>query len=213
MANFKLEEINIYHIVHLDRLASIINDGYLWSCSQVQQQQLTGSNIGMDKIKQRRSTIKLTSYPNLAVGECVPFYFCPRSVMLYLFHKNNHTEIDYHGGQQPILHLVANLQKVLSWAEQHNKNWVFTTSNAGSFYFDDYNSLQYLDKIDWQAVTTNSWQACQDKKQAEFLIENKFPWQLIDVIGVYAEPQLQQVQQLLAEAKQPTLQIKRNWYY
>ena len=199
--------------MHLDRLASIINDGYLWSCSQVQQSQLAGSNIGMDKIKQRRLTTKLTSYPNLTVGECVPFYFCSRSVMLYLFYKNNHVELGYHDGQQPIVHLVANLQKVVSWAEQYNKNWVFTTSNAGSFYFDDYNSLQYLDKIDWQAVTTRVWRACQDKKQAEFLVENKFPWQLIDFIGVYAESQLQQVQQLLTETKQPTLQIKQNWYY
>ena len=50
----------------------------------------------------------------------MPFYFCPRSVMLYLIHKANHPELDYHGGQGAILHLESDLNTVIAWA--NNKN-------------------------------------------------------------------------------------------
>lgn len=44
----------IYHIVHVDRLPSIISDGNLWCDAQIAAQAPTGTTIGMGKIKQRR---------------------------------------------------------------------------------------------------------------------------------------------------------------
>lgn len=56
----------IYHIVHVDRLASIIAAGGLLSDSQAAMQNVEGTTIGMGKIKQRRLTeLALTSHPNL----------------------------------------------------------------------------------------------------------------------------------------------------
>ena len=72
----------IYHIVHLDRLKSIIADNYLWCDAEILKRQLPGTTIGMNNIKQRRLTTHLRSHSDLCVGDCVPFYFCPRSVML-----------------------------------------------------------------------------------------------------------------------------------
>lgn len=89
----------IYHILHVDRLPSVIADAYLWSDAEISRHSPGGSTIGMAKIKQRRLNKALSSYPDLHVGECVPFYFCPRSVMLYMLHMNNHAEITYRGGQ------------------------------------------------------------------------------------------------------------------
>ena len=81
----------IYHIVHVDRLPSIIADGFLWCDAEVAQRAVTnpgmGTTIGMNSIKERRLTeLNLGRHPDLHVGQCVPFYFCPRSVMLYLIH-------------------------------------------------------------------------------------------------------------------------------
>ncbi len=46
-----------------------------------------GTTIGMSSIKRRRSIERtLNSHPDLHVGDCVPFYFRPRSVMLFLLH-------------------------------------------------------------------------------------------------------------------------------
>ena len=44
----------IYHITHLDRLASIIADGYLWCDAEVERRAPPSTTIGMNKIKARR---------------------------------------------------------------------------------------------------------------------------------------------------------------
>lgn len=48
--------------------------------------------IGLSSIKQRLLTSTFTSLP-LHVGQGVPFYFCRRSIMLYLIYKGNHPEL------------------------------------------------------------------------------------------------------------------------
>ncbi len=65
----------IYHIVHIDKLSSIINSGAFLSDSEViAKGGLGGTTIGMNSIKQRRLTeLTLSTYPDLFVGECVPF--------------------------------------------------------------------------------------------------------------------------------------------
>ena len=88
----------VYHIVHVDRLASIAADDTLWSDAVLQGRGQPGTTIGMSTIKQRRLTNPVKCCPGLNVGGCVPFYFCPRSVMLYLIDKANHPELDYRGG-------------------------------------------------------------------------------------------------------------------
>ena len=120
----------IYHIVHVDRLSSIIADGFLWCYAEVVRREPAGTTIGMRSIKQRRMDLYLSSHPDLHVGDCVPFYFCPRSIMLYLIHQRNHPDLDYRGGQEPILHLEADLHAVVAWADAQSVRWAFTLSNA-----------------------------------------------------------------------------------
>ena len=55
----------------------------------------------MHGIKQRRLRLRLNSYVNLCIGDCVSFYFCPRSVMLYVIRQANHPELAYREGQGP----------------------------------------------------------------------------------------------------------------
>lgn len=204
----------IYHIVHVDRIPSIILDNFLWCDAEAQQRKSKGTTIGMDTIKERRLKTSFSSYPKLNVGECVPFYFCPRSVMLYMFHKNNHQDITYHGGQELIVHLVADLQTVAQWADKNNQRWVFTDSNAGSSYFNDFATMNQLNEVNWDAVRTNDWSECRDNKQAEFLIEKKVPWELIECIGVFSVTQEHLVNQaLLSAAYRPSVQAQPNWYY
>jgi len=51
------------------------------------------------------------------VGQYVPFYFCPRSVMLYVLHRGNHPSLEYRGGQTPLVHLEADLLSVVCLGE------------------------------------------------------------------------------------------------
>ena len=205
----------IYHIVHVDRLPSILADGGLWCDAEAVQRSASGTIIGMSKIKQRRlHELKLNSHPDLHVGDCVPFYFCPRSVMLYLIFRANHPELDYRGGQGPIIHLEADLRETVAWAEEHGQRWAFTPSNASAYYVDDFCDLVQLDQIDWNAVRAQRWNQHREKKQAEFLIERWFPWTLISRIGVSAHEVYRQVcMALTGAAHTPPVEIRSEWYY
>ncbi len=215
------EQPKIYHIVHVDRLASILGDGCLWSDAETQRRTCGGTTIGMSHIKRRRlEENALASHLLLMVGDCVPFYFCPRSVMLYLLHCNDHEDLAYHGGQEPIIHLEADLHDTVKWAESHGKRWAFTLSNAGSRYFEDRASLKELGEINWSAVQAIRWagngidRSIKEGKQAEFLLEEKFPWTLVERIGVHSTPIYQQVANgLSGQHHRPRLEVLKDWYY
>lgn len=205
----------IYHIVHVDKLPSILTDGCLFSDSLMAERRDAGTTVGMNHIKQRRLTKALTSHPDLTVGGCVPFYFCPRSVMLFLLHKGNHPDLAYRGGQTPMIHLEADMHEAVCWAQQAGKRWAFTTQNAGSAYFDDYSDLGHLEKIDWTAVSARDWVNNKEAKQAEFLVEECFDWTLFTRIGVYNNQIRHRVSQLLeGQQHQPLIEEKpQDWYY
>lgn len=207
--------IKIYHIVHVDRLPSIVATGGLLSDAMVQAQALVGTMIGMNNIKQRRLTeLQLASHPGLFVGACVPFYFCPRSVMLYLIHRRN-PELTYQNGQEPIIHLQADLRTVVEWANAQPARWAFTLSNAGSYFFEDRSDLARLGEINWPAVQATDWRGgLKEGKQAEFLLEQQFPWHLVERIGVTNRPIYQQVVNALpARGHRPQVEIRPDWYY
>ncbi len=73
--------------------------------SKIAHQTPDGTIIGMSAIKKRRlNELTLNCYPNLHVGDCVPFYFCSRSIMLYLIHMKN-AELIYQGKQIKIINV------------------------------------------------------------------------------------------------------------
>ena len=215
-------EPKIYHIVHVDRLPSaIIKDGALLCDAEIMRRGSPGTTIGLNSIKQRRlKELTLSSHPNLHVGDCVPFYFCPRSVMLYVIHRGTNPELKYRDGQGPILHLEADLRRTVRWADDNHQRWAFTSSNAGAYYFDGYSDLSELQKIDWDAVQAHWWSGpaikatVQDRKQAEFLIEHSFSWNLVSRIGVRSSRIARKVLRTIeVSSHRPSVEIKPGWYY
>lgn len=204
----------IYHICHVDRLSSILSCNGLFSDAKVLELALPGTVVGMSNIKQRRLTeLRLDSHPTLFVGQCVPFYFCPRSVMLYLIHRRN-AELEYQGGQAQIVHLEADLRETVAWANANNRRWAFSLSNAGSCYFEDRADLAKLNEIDWDAVQARMWNQCKEAKQSEFLLEESFPWGLVRRIGVSNNNVYGQVLNTLQQQEhKPTVEVKTDWYY
>ena len=220
------EQPKIYHILHVDRLASIAEDGFLWSDAQILKRQTGGTIIGMSRIKERRlNELSLRSHPDLRVGNCAPFYFCPRAVMLYLIHCKNE-ELAYKGGQGQIVHLEADLHTALDWATQNSKRWAFTLSNAGAYYFEDHSKVEMLGMINWEAVQARKWSgngvsaSVKEGKQAEFLVERGFPWHLIERIG-YLNKSISPTCEVLASitdalkgaAHRPVVEKCNDWYY
>lgn len=205
----------IYHIVHVDRLPSIVAEGGLLCDAAIAERRPVGTTIGMNDIKRRRmNELRLSSHRDLYVGACVPFYFCPRSVMLYVISQANHPQLSYRGGQDPIVHLEADLRATVAWAEEQDLRWAFTLSNAGARYFEDRSDLGQLDEIDWDAVEATDWRGCKEGKQAEFLIEQRFPWELVSRISVRSQRVCYRTEAVLeAAAHRPPVEIRPAWYY
>ena len=109
---------------------------------------------------------------------------------------------------------MSSLTEVVQWADANEKRWVFTSSNAGSYYFNDYNSLENIDMIKWDAVKAKYWSECREEKQAEFLIEDQFPWGLVENIGVIAADYSTKVETILrGVGHRPDVVVKPEWYY
>lgn len=207
----------IYHITHLDNLPSLASCGCLWSDAEMLRQEVGKTAIGMPEIKRRRlEKIEVECHAGTKVGEYVPFYFCPRSVMLIKYYYNNDPNLPHREGQRPIVHLEADLQEVVQWADAQSRKWAFSTSNAGAFYPDFYRCWNDLSHINWQAVAATDFRdpQTQNEKQAEFLLYESFPWQMFKVIGVKDNEIKDRVERkLLLFAHFPDVRVLPQWYY
>lgn len=206
----------LYHITHVDNLSSIVRDGGLLPDAALIARGGVVATIGMSSIKQRRLTLPVSCHPGDHVGDSVPFYFCPRSIMLYLIYRRNHPELTYQGGQEPIVHLEADLHAVVAWAEANQRRWCFTLSNAGAYYVEFRADLGRLDEIDWDAVAATDFRprTVKERKQAEFLLHGFFPWTLVDRIGACSSTIGAAVTAALPrDGHRPRVDVLPGWYY
>ena len=206
----------IYHILHVDRLASVVAAGHLYSDAEVRRRRLTGTTVGMQELKDNRLALPVSCHPGTLVGEYVPFYFCSRSIMLYLLHKGNHPNLAYRGGQGPIITLEADLRTVVARAVAGGRQWAFSLGNAATRYQEFRASLADLDAINWAHVAATQWNDpdVKEAKQAEFLLHTSFPWSLVSRIGVLSAPMQVKVAKLLeTAAHRPPVHVRREWYY
>ena len=142
------------------------------------------------------------------VGEFVPFYFCPRSVMLYTVNRGNTGRPA--GCQSSIVHLVSTVEVGISLGRQ----WAISDGNAGAAHTTFSANANSLDELDWPSIEANSWGGKTHQKAAEFLLADFFPWNSILWIGCHNDEVKAEMSNLLARhAHQPQVKTKPNWYY
>ena len=210
-----LDSIYIYHITHIRNLPDIIESGCLFS-QKIMAERADSMVVGMAEVKQRRALRPVDCYPGTMVAEYVPFYFCPRSVMLYILYRGNHPGITYKEGQEQIIHLRAPLRRAIEWANAEGRKWCFSLSNATAWYTEFKNSVEDLDSIKWNAVDSSDFRNDEIKegKQAEFLVHKQFAFGLFDCIGVYSSSIGDQVEHYLDGLEErPVTVVHKEWYY
>lgn len=206
----------IYHITHMKNLPSIVADARLLADSAIQSRGGPSVSVGISKIKRGRMDRELRCNPGTFVGDYVPFYFCPRSIMLCVIYYRNHPELSYRGGQEQIVHLEADVHEVVAWAAANGKKWAFTLSGAVSRYFESRNQLTDLGEINWKAVAARDFRDpdIKEGKQAEFLVHEEFPWDLIRRIGVHSQSVQRYVERAIrATSHQPPVEVLPDWYF
>ena len=128
----------IFHITHCRNLERIVESGCLW-CDQ--QAAIRGANpvgIAHSHIKERRARRIVPLAAGGKLADYVPFYFAPRSPMLFAIYKGNVQE--YTEGQDEIIYLVSTFEIAASLGVP----WCFTDGHAEiaySEYFDNVESL------------------------------------------------------------------------
>lgn len=144
----------------------------------------------------------------------VPFYFGPRSPMLLQL-KTGQVE-GYNEGQEPLIYLVSTAQAV----QRQGLRFVFSDGHGIAAFTEWFDSLDDLDKVDWSTVYARYWSDTfedmdkQRRKQAEFLIYQSCPLDIIDTIGVLSAAVKRRVQNILSEyGIDIQVQGKPDWYY
>jgi hypothetical protein len=205
----------IYHITHLSNLQSIVQLGELRPNSTMNTQvrpELV--DIGMAAIKIRRASLPVTCFPGDRVGQYVPFYFCPRSPMLFVIRCQNNSDLSYNGGQEPIVHLEADLNQVVEWARLNHRRWAFSLSNAGAVYSEFRSTHEALDELKWDAIQARDFRSVKEHKQAEFLVKTDFPWFLIERVGVLSKEAVGKVREIVGNSSiVPGIQVMPDWYF
>lgn len=201
------EDILIYHITDLANLAGIV--ARVGLRSDVAMAAGNPEVIGYGHIKERRATeIRVDCCDNRFVGEFVPFYFCPRSPMLYTVNKGNTGRPV--GCQRTIIHLVSRVGTAL----QTGKDWAISDGNAGAFHTSFYRDLKELKNLDWKSIRATSWQGMTHQKSAEFLVADFFPWPAFHAIGCHNLEVAAQVAAILDPSPhRPVVSVEPTWYY
>jgi hypothetical protein len=201
------EQVLIYHITDVANLPAIIAENGL--CSDAAMVKRNPEIIGYDHIKKRRlKEIPVPCCEWRRVGEFVPFYFCPRSPMLFTINKGNTGRPV--GCQSSILHLVSTMAAGIATG----KAWAVSSGNAGAFHTTFSPKLDALESLDWAAIRATQWHGMQHQKSAEFLVADFFPWAAILEIGCANSGTADKARSILAGAvHQPIVTIKTNWYY
>ena len=210
------ENPKIYHITPIDALENIAQIGFLFSSAIVDTLDIDNTTIGISNIKEDRKLLPVHCHYGTYVGDYVPFYFCPRSVMLYIIYRGNHPNLSYKGGQEPIVHLEFDLYQVIDWADADGRRWAFSLSNAAARYTQFRANRNQFHEINWTAVAANYWRPreIREAKQAEFLVYQWLPWHLVSRIGVIS-PQIgsQVIRAINAAAHKPRVEVIPSWYY
>ena len=201
------DQVLIYHITEVENLPGILAGGGLRSDAAMAQH--NPAVIGYEHIKQRRMTeIRVDCCGGRFVGQFVPFYFCPRSPMLYTVNLGKTGRAP--GCQRSIIHLVSTLSTGIS----QNRPWAISDGNAGAFHAAFSTNLAALAGLDWAAIRATQWQSRTHQKSAEFLLADFFDWSGFFAVGCQNEATAQQVQNMLMQTvHRPTVKIEPDWYY
>ncbi|MFI5835007.1 DUF4433 domain-containing protein [Micromonospora sp. NPDC051300] len=206
------------HFTHIDNLPAILAARRLLSDATVAGRLVT--NVGAVDIKASRRQRLVPCPPGGVVADYVPFYFAPRSPMMYRIaceHRDGRAD-RYPGGDDPLVYLVSTTARVhdagLAWvASDGNCAAAVTRFTAVA---DD-----LADLVDWSLMRERIWRDTSEdpdrrrRRLAEFLVHREFPLRLIAGYAVRTAARREQLTQVLHAAGiiDAYVGVRPDWYY
>jgi hypothetical protein len=204
----------VLHFTHVDNLELIAREG-LWCDREVVAKGLLKVEAGNREIKQARRQLPVTAGPGGCPADYVPFYFAPRSPMMFAIYKGRVPE--YQEGLAPIVYLVTTIGAVLA----AGLRFVFSDGNCGSVVTDYGDDLARLDElVDWGLMRERYWADTPDdpdrrrRRMAEFLVHERVPWELFGAVVAMTEQTSNTVRGIMGRLRLETdVLVKSGWYY
>lgn len=205
----------LYHFTHVANLESIVSAGALFCDHRVQHGDTNCTDVGDYDVKARRRRMVVDCGPRGVVADYVPFYFAPRSPMLFVI--NNGRVPQYQEGQEPLVYLVTDVDRLVAQRRQI----VFTDGNAASAltgFFEDPADL--AEEIDWDLMQARYWNNTltqpdrMRRRMAEALVHNHVPWPAFTQCATIDEAMARRVRRVLQRCGTSLpVSVQRAWYY
>jgi len=204
----------LYHFTHIDHLASIVQSG-LRSDTNAQQQGLITHEAGNHGIKAQRRAMPVPIPPGGVVSDYVPFYFAPRSPMLFVISKGSVPT--YTRPQNELVYVCSRPSRLIELGTQP----IFTRRNASlvnAEFFTD--PAELATKIDWELMNATMWTNTSEdgdrkaRRAAECLVHDRVPPEAIVGIATQSDERMSDVQAILANLGVPLQVVSQPaWYY
>lgn len=217
--------VRLFHITAIANLPAICAANALISKNLGALVGTDYQNIAHQGAQGTRSVKSVPNPPGGLVHDYVPFYFAPRSPMLYAVNGGRVAGCDWR--QADIVHLETTVESVTAGGEE----FVFYDLNATLAWSTPYTDLAHLDKVAWDLICEppaldgycKYWQSKLDharysdrmeRRQAEFLVKSMVPLERFTRLGVIDESSASEVRTILKEAgvNLPVV-VKPEWYF
>lgn len=218
--------IRLFHITAIANLKAICQCGALISKNAGASQGINYQNIAHAGAQAARSDRAVIDPPGGNIHDYVPFYFAPRSPMLFTTNNGNVVGCDLK--QDDIVHLEATVELITA----ANVEYIFFDRNATLRYSEAFNDLSLLaSKIAWDLSTespqldgyckffaSNSknerYTDRMERRQAEFLVKHVVKLSSLTKIGVINEAKASEVCQILLQTGVDLpVEVKPQWYF
>jgi hypothetical protein len=205
------DPIIVCHFTHVSNLEGVIESG-LRSDSLCRHDGLTAVEIGSADIRERRLGLPVGDVgPGGCVGDYVPWYFGPRSPMMYALKQNRY---EYQAGFDEVVYLVSTVPTIIGLGCE----WIASDRNAAlnlAEFTDDETQLD--DHISWEVVKAKYWTDYPDGvelRMAEFLVHESVPWEAVGAIVTKTEGTRARVEAMIAELDHcPQITVRADWYF
>lgn len=203
------------HFTHVQNLPGILAASCLRADNQVDRRSALTVEAADLEIKSSRRTIRISLAPYGCVADYVPFYFAPRSPMLYKLAKGSVPT--YTGGQDPLVYLVSTVGAITA----AGLRWLFSDGNCAASVTQIFDDLGLLDSVvDWPLMAARMWNNTADdpdrmrRRMAEFLVHESVPLSCVAGIVVRTEGMKEQVESLLtASGVRLPVGVRPGWYF
>jgi ssDNA thymidine ADP-ribosyltransferase, DarT len=205
----------IMHFTHVRNLSGILATGCLQADSFVDRSSALRVEAADLDIKAKRKAIRIRLAPYGCVTDYVPFYFAPRSPMLYKLAKGGVPT--YTDGQDPLIYLVSTVDT----ATRAGLQCLFSDGNCTAAVTQVCADLTQLDSmVDWEVMHAQRWNNTAEdgdrmrRRMAEFLVHERLPIGCVAGIAVRTDAMKEQVDGILAtQGASLPVRVRAGWYF